>query len=348
MFQNMAVRAVGFDLKGCRVMIRRFVVGLAIVATGATTVLADRMAACRYNVSPDAQIRACSDVIDQSLGTDVLANAWTYRGEAYAHKGMTREATVNFSRAIAIKPDLGAAWGGRGQAWLVARQFNKAIADFTTAIRIDPKDGSIRVARGYAYLVKNDLKSAISDFTNAIAISPFDAVAFNNRGLAHRKLGQNRLALADYTAAIQARPLYALAYNNRGYVFETLGEKSKAIDDFRHALAIDPSLIGARDALIRLSVASNTAALSTKRVAKGKAIAKKSCAWCHAIGAAGDSPNADAPRFRDIHNRHPILTLRAPISRAIATPHDKMPKLPLSTSQIDRIIAYINSLKPSK
>ena len=59
-------------------------------------------------------------------------------------------------------------------------------------------------------------------------------------------------------------------------------------------------------------------------------------------------PNKEAPRFRDIHARHPILALRDPITRAIATPHDRMPKLPLSDAEVDKIIAYINSLRPAR
>jgi len=330
------------------VMLRVPLLSLTIITIGATSALADRMSACRKTVSPDEQARACSDVIDRKPGADLLASAWTHRGEAYSRKGMTKEAADNFSQAIRVRPNHAAAWIGRGQARLVERQFDEAIADYSTAIKLGPKDGSVYVARGYAYLVTNEPKQAIEDFTKAIGMNPSNSVALNNRALAYQKLGEIPRALADYTAAIQVSPLYALAYNNRGYVHETMGKKSLAIDDFRNALGIDPSLVGARDALIRLSAASNIAAQSTKRVAAGKAIAMKTCAWCHAIGQRGDSPSGDAPRFRDIHTRHPILTLRQPISRAIATPHDKMPKLPLSNAQVDQIIAYINSLKSAQ
>jgi tetratricopeptide (TPR) repeat protein len=230
-------------------------------------------------------------------------------------------------------------------AYLVERRFDQAIADYSKALEMRPEDASIFVARGYAFLVKGELNKAVADFTSAIRISPSHSLALNNRGLAYRKLGKDDLAIVDYSDAINANPLYALAYNNRGYVFESLGRKPEAIEDFRNALAIDPSLVAARDALVRLSAASNLAELSTKRVAAGKELAGKSCAWCHAIGSSDNSPNKDAPRFRDLHDNHPILTLRQPITRAIATPHDKMPKLPLSDAEVDQIIAYINSLR---
>jgi mono/diheme cytochrome c family protein len=85
---------------------------------------------------------------------------------------------------------------------------------------------------------------------------------------------------------------------------------------------------------------------SDKLVAQGRALAEKNCAWCHAIGRAGDSPNPRAPAWRDIHKRHPILALRDPLTRGIARPHDEMPKFELSDNEIDTIVAYINSLGP--
>ena len=39
------------------------------------------------------------------------------------------------------------------------------------------------------------------------------------------------------------------------------------------------------------------------------------------------------------------LVLTANISKAIVTPHDKTPKLPMSNADIDQIIANINSLR---
>ena len=44
---------------------------------------------------------------------------------------------------------------------------------------------------------------------------------------------------------------------------------------------------------------------------------------------------------------HPLLALREPLSRGIAAPHDQMPKFALTEPEIDRIIAYINSLSPT-
>lgn len=83
---------------------------------------------------------------------------------------------------------------------------------------------------------------------------------------------------------------------------------------------------------------------SEKRIRDGKALAERHCAACHAIGATGDSANAKTPAFRDIKKRHTMISLRGPITRAIAAPHEQMPDFRLSDQHTDTIIAYINSL----
>lgn len=333
-------------------MVRKMVPALLalvqVVALGATPASADRMADCVTISEPDAQARACSQVIDQDPGREILARAWAFRASAYARKGMAAVAADNYGQAIKVDPDLTMAWVGRGMARLLERKFDAAVGDFSRALALSPSDASLHVSRGYAHLALGKPKVAISDFDKALQIDPNNLAALNNRGLAYKKLGQPKRAVTDYSKAILINPLYALAHNNRGYANEALGRKSAAIDDYRNALAIDPSLVGARDGLVRLKAASTIAAQSTKRVAAGKSIAEKTCAWCHAIGLRDESPNKEAPRFRDIHARHPVLALRDPISRAIATPHDRMPKLPLSDAEVDTIIAYINSLRPAR
>lgn len=305
-------------------------------------------AACARIGPPQARISACSQTLAAKPPKSELPALLTIRGEAYARKGMLKEAISDFDAALRTKPRHLPALRGRGMANLAARDFKAGIADLSAALKIDPNDTSALVARGYAYIVKAKPQEAVRDFDHALTLEPDNAIALNNRGLAKRKLGQLQSALDDFAKATQLQPLYALAYNNRGYVNEALGNKKAAIEDFERALTIDPSLVGARDGLRRLTAKSSAAEKSTQLIAAGRSIATKNCAWCHAVGLKGSSPNASAPPFRDIHRRHPILALRAPISRAIVTPHDDMPKLSLSVTQIDQLIAYISSLRPAR
>ncbi|MGI9522260.1 MAG: tetratricopeptide repeat protein [Hyphomicrobiaceae bacterium] len=302
--------------------------------------------ACERTGKLAERIAECSRFIASRPRKDELAKALLVRGEAYARKGMNDQAISDFAAVISIEPVSERAFRERGYAYLANGKFDMAITDFSNALTRNSKDVSALIARGYAHLVERNPKLALNDFTAALHIDPRNLLALNNRGLAYKKLGKPELAIADFTTAIDLNPLYGLAYNNRGYAYEELGNKSKAVADFRHALVVDPSLVGARNGLVRLGGGiSSFAAHSSSRIAIGRRIAEKNCAWCHAIGKEMKSPNALAPSFLSIHLRHPILALRTPISRAIATPHDAMPKLPLTNKQIDQVIAYINSLK---
>lgn len=313
----------------------------------AVAAYADILADCTTSKDGEVRIRQCSALIDsQSTSQELRLAAFKARAGAYADRAAHDQAIADYTQAITLKPNDGEAYAGRGEARLAKRDTDGAIADFTQAIRYNGDSAPLYVTRGYAQLVKGNPAEAVADFTVAIGLDPKNASAYNNRGLAYRKKGDFALAIEDYTTAIRLNPSYALAFNNRGYVFEAKGQKKEASADFRRALSLDPSLVGAKKALKRLGEPEIVAVESDRLIAQGKALAQKNCAWCHAIEKTGDSPNARAPAWRDIHKRHPILALRDPLSRGIARPHDEMPQFKLSDDEVDTIIAYINSLGP--
>jgi len=89
-----------------------------------------------------------------------------------------------------------------------------------------------------------------------------------------------------------------------------------------------------------------TAALSSAAVAAdaetGRTIARQWCAGCHIVEAAqagGDSAPA-FPSIANDPNRNPSA-LRAWLS----DPHPPMPNLQLSRSEIDDVIAYLQTLR---
>jgi tetratricopeptide (TPR) repeat protein len=326
---------------------KRLLLAAAVLALGATAAQADRLADCKESRIGAVRIIACSEVIDAKTTTPaVLVAAHRARAEAYAERAAYNDAIADYSEALRLKPDDGDSFYGRGQARLAINQTDGAISDLTQALRYMGEQPGLYVARGYAQLVKGNAGEAIADFTVAIRLDPKNASALNNRGLAYRKKGDLDNAIKDYTTAIGLNPIYALAYNNRGYVFEAKGNKQAAAADFRRALSLDPSLVGAKNGLKRLGEPQTVAAESDRLIAQGHALAEKNCAWCHAIGKTGDSPNPRAPAWRDLSKRHPILALRDPLTRGIGRPHDEMPKFELSDNEIDTIVAYINSLGP--
>jgi tetratricopeptide (TPR) repeat protein len=328
---------------------RRIALASLAVAVAASQVMADPLADCSKGRNAEVRLRACSEVIAGSaFGPDDKVVAYRNRGNARADAGAGVEAIADFSEAIRLRPNDAASHAGRGRARLSLGDILGAIADYSEALRLMPDSSSFLVGRGHARFVKGNLPDAIADFTEAIRLDPKSPSAYNRRGLAYRRSGDLARALDDYTKAITLNRAYALAYNNRGYVYEAQGRKEEAIADFQVALLLDPSLVGAKDGLVRLGIPAAWLAATDERIKAGKELVERSCSGCHAVGAGGTSPNTKAPEFRNLHARHASLALREPLSRGIAAPHDEMPKFALSGPQIDTIIAYINSLAVAK
>ena len=337
---------------GCRIAIsvaRRLGLSSFVLLVGLGSARADSLADCSQARNADLRLRACSEVISGArYSSDDKARAYRNRGNLRADAGAAAQAVEDFNEAIRLNPNEVAGYAGRARARLAVQDLDGAIADYGDALRIGPGTASFHVGRGHAHFVRGDTTAAIADFTEALRFDPNSPSTYNRRGLAYRRSGNLAHALEDYTAAITLNPVYALAYNNRGYVYEAQGRKDDAIIDFQAALLLDPSLIGARDGLVRLGVPPAFLEETQKRVEDGKAIVEHNCSPCHAVGVTGASPNTNAPRFRDLHARHPSLALREPLSRGIAAPHDLMPKFALSGPEIDTIVAYINSLSAAK
>lgn len=306
---------------------------------------ADAVSDCAQSRHLDTRVRACSEIIRASGFTPAQrAVAFRNRGLARADAGARDLAIADLDEALRLDATDAAALAGRANVRLAKGETDAAIADLTAALKLTPRNAVLLTARGHAHLVKGHADPAIADFTEAITITPASASAFNNRGLAWRRKGDIERAIADYTSAITLNPIYALAYNNRGYAFEAKGARVEAIADYTRALQLDRSLAGAAAGLKRLKAEGTPLADSDRTVREGKALVEANCARCHATSASGASPNPNAPEFRRLQQSHPIQALREPLTRGIAAPHDEMPRFKLPDADIDKIIAYINSL----
>lgn len=81
-------------------------------------------------------------------------------------------------------------------------------------------------------------------------------------------------------------------------------------------------------------------------LANGQAIAQSKCAACHAVGMTGDSPLADAPHFRDLHERFDVGDLQEALAEGIVVGHGPMPAWALSATDVRDLIGYLKSLEP--
>ncbi|CAO4174434.1 Cytochrome c [Methylorubrum populi] len=78
---------------------------------------------------------------------------------------------------------------------------------------------------------------------------------------------------------------------------------------------------------------------------RGRAFVQTHCARCHATGRVGESPLAEAPRFRDLHHRYPVAQLAESLAEGIRTGHPGMPEFQLDPGQVNDVIGYLESLE---
>lgn len=311
--------------------------------------LADVSSECSSNVESELKLRACSAIIENpAFGPNEKATAYRNRGDIRTNAGAFDSAISDYTRSIQFGPGSVSVLSGRGLAKSSSGDLAGAIADYTEAIRLSAASADLHIERGYVHLAAGNVDASLADFTNAIRLNPNSASAYNNRGLAYRKKGDTVRAYDDYSAAIAINPVYALAYANRGYLNEQKGRKNQAVVDLRRAILLDPSLTAASEALDRLGADRAIRQESEDRVRAGGMLASEYCSGCHALGPEGASRNRNAPEFRNIARRHPLLALREPITRGIAAPHEEMPRIALTDRQIDSIVAYINNLAGQK
>jgi tetratricopeptide (TPR) repeat protein len=300
---------------------------------------------CTQHVRPRLRLAGCSQVTG-SPGFDAATKsiAYTNIGEIRTQAGALKQAIDDFSRAIRLDGDNSRAYGGRAEARAASGDTAGAIRDYDKAIAISPADSIWLIGRGHTYLVRGNAEASIRDLTEALRLQPGSAVAYNNRGLAYRKKGDSAAALADYNSAIALNPVYALAYANRGRLHESAGRKDDAIKDLSESLRLDPSQVSVRNALKKLGAIGPAERESDDRVREGRMLVENNCAACHAAGPTGASRDPRAPAFRDLQKRYDMLSLRTPITRGLAAPHQEMPRFRPTEAELNAIVAYINSL----
>jgi mono/diheme cytochrome c family protein len=81
------------------------------------------------------------------------------------------------------------------------------------------------------------------------------------------------------------------------------------------------------------------------RVQRGANFARVNCSQCHAVGLVGESPLAEAPPFRTLHERYPVEDLAEALAEGITTGHPSMPEFQLDAAQINDLIAYLKSIE---
>jgi cytochrome c len=100
--------------------------------------------------------------------------------------------------------------------------------------------------------------------------------------------------------------------------------------------------------LLVFLVSSLTPANATNQrsaVAGGKSLVERYCSGCHAVGRSGKSRHPDAPAFRTLSKRYPLINLEESLAEGISTGHPDMPEFQVGPNEISSIVRYLDTIQ---
>lgn len=96
---------------------------------------------------------------------------------------------------------------------------------------------------------------------------------------------------------------------------------------------------------IVVACAGAVASAGEAEVAEGLKIARDACSPCHAIGATGASPKAEAPAFRDLGRKYPVEALEEALAEGVVVGHPGMPEVKMNEREIAAFVAWLKTIQ---
>ena len=100
--------------------------------------------------------------------------------------------------------------------------------------------------RGLFAMGRRDYLEALEVFEVMVVQAPSFAEGWNKRATVHWRLGNHQDSLADIARTLALEPRHFGALSGRGLVYTELEEWDMALDSFEAALAVNPTMRGAR------------------------------------------------------------------------------------------------------
>jgi mono/diheme cytochrome c family protein len=124
-----------------------------------------------------------------------------------------------------------------------------------------------------------------------------------------------------------------------------LGRRLRHIKDAPAQTRHYETMVRSALVLTLMSAAAPPALAQPAAVARGQRLAESVCAKCHAIGRAGDSPTAGAPRFRDLTTLNSGRSIDEIFAKGVLVLHPGMPSLAISDRDQADLLAYLRTLQ---
>jgi mono/diheme cytochrome c family protein len=98
-------------------------------------------------------------------------------------------------------------------------------------------------------------------------------------------------------------------------------------------------------ALLALAAAVREVEALSAQERRGRQLAVRLCAQCHAIGKADTSARPTAPAFRYLHQRLNLDTFASRLRQGLLSGHHDMPEYRFSREDARAMVAYLRSIQ---
>jgi tetratricopeptide (TPR) repeat protein len=159
-----------------------------------------------------------------------------------SQQGLTEDAIDSFTQAIKSRASFVRAYIGRGDVYFGLKEYKEAIVDYSQAISLRPdKAKDAYYKRGLVYFKLGQYEKAIADHSLAIEIDAGYTDALFALGNTFFKLKSFEQAIANYGRYLEIDPSQEQVWFRRGRANFILKEYPEAVRDFGEAIALKSS-----------------------------------------------------------------------------------------------------------
>jgi len=193
-------------------------------------------------------------------------------GRVHETQGNFEAAVAEYQKAVEAAERRG---GGRGGQKVGAEQqalaqrrmagafdrmgrFTQADVHYQQALKLAPRDPKVWNDIGYSYYLQNRWSDAERALKTAETMEPNNPRVLTNLGLALAAQGKDDEALTALSRANGP----AAGHANLGFILAAQGKSEQARRHYEHALALQPQLTAARDAIARIDAGAKSGASS--------------------------------------------------------------------------------------
>jgi arylsulfatase A-like enzyme/Tfp pilus assembly protein PilF len=198
---------------------------------------------------------AAAEKLSRALAINQRAyNAHVMLGDVYLESRQYERALGEYEAAALLNPSSAAPLVGAASTLIAMGKSDLATRKIDEAEKLEPRSYEVPFTRGRISERAERNREAAEYFQRAVDLNPFDP-----RPRARLANAAIQLRLVDVAAA-QFTELLAMGYEparthfGLGWVAQARGDRATAAREYRQALALDPGLAAARDALSRLEV----------------------------------------------------------------------------------------------